>query len=137
MTDVTENTGFYGTKLTSKPLGVIRTGKSYNQAELNDLKTVIPRELKKYYLKFTEVTIAEVILPGQVGRAMLKRELDLAWNKLKIPSVIIVQLPYKDLTIYADLKWWGDCDKGVATSCITAAKFRKQVRSPTFWGNIV
>jgi hypothetical protein len=41
-----------------------------------------------------------------------------------IPAILVI-LPSKDASLYAEVKWWGDCVKGVPTICITKQKIQK------------
>lgn len=120
--------GFYEIKAATEKLTILRICTILDKTAIDGLRTnffqKLP-ELEKYGLLFKKVEVVEVLLPKAGGRAELKKVLDKAWQQLSSPPFVLVQLPYKDLIIYANLKWWGDCDQGVATSCILAAKCAK------------
>jgi hypothetical protein len=39
--------------------------------------------------------------------------------------LIVVILPSKDATIYADVKWWGDYMAGIPTICVSPDALRR------------
>ncbi|TVY43663.1 Protein argonaute [Lachnellula occidentalis] len=54
----------------------------------------------------------------QTRRAMFKAKLDAACGRFNRPRLLVVLLPDTNATTYSDVKWWGDCDRGVPTVCV-------------------
>lgn len=40
-------------------------------------------------------------------------------NRGRNPRLLLVVVPKKDISTYANIKWWGDCVAGIPTICIT------------------
>jgi eukaryotic translation initiation factor 2C len=55
----------------------------------------------------------------KVRRANWKRVLDGAFNMLKSPPLIVAILPGEDASVYADIKRWANCIRGVPTVCVS------------------
>jgi len=55
---------------------------------------------------------------SQTRRLNFKGAFDAAYTQLGSPYLVVVLLPNTDTTTYSDVKWWADCDRGVATVCI-------------------
>lgn len=97
-------------------------------------------DIKKYGLNFNGFETCGVKLEsgnnteqrrGQVTRALSRVYDELAIRLGGPLPLILFILPSKDLTTYADVKWWADCVCGVPTVCITADGVRKAVgRTP-------
>lgn len=89
----------------------------------------LEEDIKKYGLKFEGFETCGVKLNsgsnaqerrGQVTKALQRVYDHLEARLCRHPPLILFILPSKDLTTYADVKWWADCVRGVPTVCITA-----------------
>ena len=51
------------------------------------------------------------------------------------PVVVLVILANKDRKLYPEIKFWGDCQKGLTTICLTRQKFDKDwdKNAPNVW----
>ena len=77
--------------------------------------------------------------PKNTFRQRCKQMLSDATKKFGFPSTIqfiLVVLEQKDIAFYAEVKRWGDCDFGVPTVCVTAAKLQKVASDPKLKANI-
>lgn len=64
-------------------------------------------------------------------RTKLVAVLDLAFKPLQNGSahLLIVVLPDNDPRVYSNIKWWGDCMRGIITCCVTSKSIGKKNRN--------
>lgn len=76
--------------------------------------------LRRHGFRTSRIKVAEAVIPKDSGSATLHRtetgeRLSDAWKTLGKPKFVMTQLPKKTATIYANVKWWGDCHEEVRT----------------------
>lgn len=92
-------------------------------------------------LNFDGIKVGQAEIPRDyqdktiASRTKMGKNLDKAWGDLKKPPFVLIQLPKKDFTIYANLKW-GDCHAGVRTVCIRSEKFETMATDLNMISNI-
>jgi hypothetical protein len=78
-------------------------------------------------------------------RTLFMNNLDAAFRSLangenpllSQPAMTLVVLPKRHIRQYSEVKWWGDCHKGIRTACITMkAVKKKQGRDFMLLGNV-
>ena len=89
----------------------------------NDLKSILVTNLSKYGLATNSIKAVDCPYGNQgrrSQRANIVAALDNAFGRFKTPpTLLLVMVTSKDTSIYSDVKWWGDCKKGVPTICVT------------------
>jgi hypothetical protein len=69
---------------------------------------------------------------SQKRRQNWSRELEKAYVQLDSPTLIVILLPNDIPMIYADIKRWADCEKGIPTVCVTPKAVRKNYNTKDF-----
>ncbi|KAF4633533.1 hypothetical protein G7Y89_g4586 [Cudoniella acicularis] len=113
-----------GTKMNSKAYCINLGGKQVSSR--ND-----KAKLERFWYDYLKKAVSNYGLSFKKIKAECGK-LTAAWNKLGRPSFVFLQLPPKELgnnkKIYADVKWWGDCDHGVSNVCLTFEKLTSAVK---------
>jgi hypothetical protein len=127
-------------------LAIIRVGLKADNEEVAwlevDFKNEFAPVLEDYGFKDVKCignfAVQQAVLPdgkSKTSRADLASNLTRALKKFKeFPQPAIVQLRRKEKTIYANIKWWGDCVQGITTICSIRDKMRKPNRN--YLGNL-
>jgi hypothetical protein len=106
---------------------VLKTDKNWLE---ENFKQLLLDELSQYGFCPKKFAVEGATIAGKNYKDMrsgLSASMTKAWITLNRPSLVIVQLPKKDKDLYSHVKWWGDCDEGVATVCITYQKLAKSL----------
>lgn len=113
----------------TNPLSWLKGDLKEGESKSTFLSTV-NASLTRHGFKIQRIEAYEAEIPNNFdqsiqSRVEFGRNLTKAWESLGKPVFVMVQLPEKDIPIYASLKWWGDCEKGVRTVCVTSKKLEK------------
>lgn len=82
---------------------------------------VMLRALQSYGLGAQNIHALDCRTQGSGGnqRQNIANKLDDVWKKMGEPKLLLIMTCDKDARVYGDIKWWGDCLRGIPTICVT------------------
>jgi len=117
---------------------IIKIGQSNGYAQIPGFLGLFTQELPQYGFR-DSIPIKNIIAVSgdkandmKETRRKMAYDLDQAYAQIvqstaTHPSLIFIFLPDKGAELYANVKWWSDCIKGIPTMCISADAIKQAV----------